>query len=125
DQAVVADGQGTYASAGPTAPVPADELVVAAVLTSSEPVFATPGSSQMVPYVLDVRNGSASADLEDILSCAAGPEQGSLTLGATDTWHMVLATFRPAGASTTTTSPSSTTTTSPTPTSTTTSSTTT
>jgi len=97
DQAVVADGQGTSASAGPTAPVPADEsrLVVAAVLTSNQPVFATPGSSQMVPYVLDVRNGSASADLEDILSCAAGPQQGSLTLGATETWHMVLASFRP------------------------------
>jgi len=124
DQAVVADGQGTYASTGPTAPVPADELVVAAALTSGQPVFVTAGSSQMVPYVLDVRYGSASADLEDILSCAAGPQQGSLTFGATDTWHMVLATFKPAGASTTTTSPTSTTT-SPTPTSTATTSTTT
>src|SRR6266446_2216359 len=112
DQAVVADGQGTYASAGPTAPVPADELVVAAVLTSGQPVFVTPGSSQMVPYVFDVRYGSASADLEDILSCAAGPQQGSLTFGATDTWHMVLATFRPivAASSTTTLSPTTTTT---------------
>src|SRR5206468_1393683 len=104
DQAVVADGQGTSASAGPTATVPADELVVAAVLTSGQPVFATPGSSQTVPYVLDVRNGSASADLEDIVSCAAGPQQGNLTFGTTDTWHMVLATFRPiVTASTTTT----------------------
>ncbi len=112
DQAVVADGQGTYASAGPTAPVPADELVVAAVLTSGQPVFVTPGSSQMVPYVLDVRYGSASADVEDILSCAAGPQQGSLTFGTTDTWHMVLATFRPivAASSTTTLSPTTTTT---------------
>jgi len=104
DQEVVADGHGTSASAGPTAPVPAGELVVAAVLTSGQPVFATPGSSQTVPYVLDVRNGSASSDLEDILSCAAGPQQGNLTFGATDTWHMVLATFRPiVTASTTTT----------------------
>ena len=72
--------------------------------SSGQPVFATPGSSQMVPYVLDVRNGSASSDLEDILSCAAGPQQGNLTFGATDTWHMVLATFRPiVTASTTTT----------------------
>jgi len=112
DQAVVADGQGTYASAGPTAPVPADELVVAAVLTSGQPVFVTPGSSQMVPYVLDVRYGSASADVEDILSCAAGPQQGSLTFGTTDTWHMVLATFRPivAASSTTTLSPTTSTT---------------
>jgi len=112
DQAVVADGHGTYASTGPTAPVPADELVVAAALTSGQPVFVTPGSSQMVPYVLDVRYGSASADLEDILSCAAGPQQGSLTFGTTDTWHMVLATFRPivAASSTTTLSPTTTTT---------------
>jgi len=69
--------------------------VVAAVLTSGQPVFATAGSSQMVPCVLDVRNGSASADLEDILSCAAGPQQGSLTFDTPDTWHMVVATFRP------------------------------
>src|SRR5216117_1082893 len=105
DQAVVSDGHGTYASTAPTALVPAGELVVAAVLTSGQPVFATPGSSQMVPYVLDVRNGSASSDLEDILSCAAGPQQGSLTFGTTDTWHMVLATFHPivTASSTTTT----------------------
>ncbi len=95
DQAVVSDGHGTSASAGPTAPVAAGELVVAAVLTSGQPVFATAGSSQMVPYVLDVRNGSASSDLEDILSCAAGPQQGSLTFGTTDSWHMVVATFHP------------------------------
>jgi len=48
-----------------------------------------------VPYVLDVRNGSASADLEDILSGAAGPQQGSLTFDTPDSWHMVVATFRP------------------------------
>jgi len=136
DQAVKADGQGTYASTAPTALVPAGELVVAAVLTSGQPVFATPGSSQMVPYVLDVRNGSASSDLEDILSCAAGPQQGSLTFGTTDTWHMVLATFHPivtASSTTTTTttlpptttSTSSTTTAPPTTTSTTTSTSTT
>ena len=103
DQAVVSGGQGTDVSAGPTAPVPAGELVVAAVLTSSEPVFATPGSSQTVPYVLDVRNGSASTDLEDILSSAAGPQQGSLTLGTPDTWQMLLATFRTIGTASSTT----------------------
>src|SRR5437899_6221685 len=75
----------------------------------------------MLTSVFVVRDGSASAALAGILSCAAGPQQASLTFGATDTWHMVLATFKPlAGASTTTTSPTSTTTTSPTPTSTTT-----
>ncbi|TMB07235.1 MAG: fibronectin type III domain-containing protein, partial [Deltaproteobacteria bacterium] len=58
DQAVVAQGVGNYASVGPTSSVPAGELVVAAVLTGGQPRWATPGSSQMVPYLLDVQNGS-------------------------------------------------------------------
>src|SRR5207248_2211280 len=67
DQATIAHGAGTYASVGPTASVPAGELVVAAVLTGGQPGSVTPGSSQMVPYVLDVQNESAASDLEDIL----------------------------------------------------------
>src|SRR5207245_4492485 len=112
DQAVVAQGVGNYASVGPTSSVPAGELVVAAVITGGQPRWATPGSSQMVPYLLDVQNGSDASDLEDILSSADGPQEGSLTLGTATNWYMVLATFKPAGATTTTS------TTSPTPTST-------
>jgi len=104
DQALVSQGTGTYASVGPTAPVPAGELVVAAVLTGGRPGWATPGSSPSVPYLLDVHNGSDASDLEDILSSAAGPQQGSLTLGAATNWYMVLATFRSTAPSTTTTS---------------------
>src|SRR5438874_446843 len=95
DQALVAQGVGTDASAGPTASVPAGELVVAAVITGGQPGYAIPGRIQMVPYVLDVQNGSASSDLEDILSGAGGPQAGSLTLGTATNWYMVLATFRP------------------------------
>src|SRR5213076_1224671 len=88
-----------------------------------------PGSSQRVPYLVDAHNGSDASDLEDILSSAAGPQQGGLTLGLSTNWYMALATFRPAGAGpTTTTSPGVTTTsttTSPTPTTTTTSTSTT
>ncbi len=94
DQAVVSQGVGTYATVGPTAPVPAGELVVAAVITGGQPGSATAGSSQMVPYLIDVQNGSASSDLEDILSSAGGPQEGSLTLGSATNWYMVLATFR-------------------------------
>src|SRR5204863_7226712 len=93
--------------------VPAGELVVAAVLTGGRPRWATPGSSQMVPYLIDVQNGSDASELEDILSSADGPQEGSLALGTATNWNMVLATFRPAGASTTTTRPASTTTTRP------------
>src|SRR5213594_2725324 len=95
DQAVVSQGVGTYATVGPTASVPAGELVVAAVITGGQPGSATAGSSQMVPYLIDVQNGSASSDLEDILSSADGPQEGSLTLGSATNWYMILATFRP------------------------------
>ena len=107
DRAVIAQGVGTDASAGPTTPVPAGELVVASVLTAGQPAWATPGSSQTVPFVLDVQNGSASTDLEDILSSAAGPQEASLTLGTATNWYMVLATFFPP----TTANPTTTTTT--------------
>src|SRR5439155_1185992 len=80
DQAVVSEGTGTHASVGPTASVPAGKLVVAAALTGGQPASALPGSNQRVPYVLDVRNGSASSLLEDILSSAEGPQEGTLTL---------------------------------------------
>src|SRR3989454_5439318 len=95
DQAVVSQGVGTYANVGPTPPIPAGELVVAAVITGGQPGSATAGSSQMGPYLIDAQNGSASSDLEDILSSAGGPQEGSLTLGSATNWYMVLATFRP------------------------------
>src|SRR5947199_8510962 len=95
DQAVVSGGVGTYATAGPTAPVPAGELIVAALITGGRPGSATPGSSQMVPYLIDAQNGSASSDLADILSSAGGPQEGSMTLGSATNWYMMLATFRP------------------------------
>src|SRR5947199_10184069 len=82
DQAVVSGGVGTYATAGPTAPVPAGELIVAALITGGRPGSVTAGSSQMVPYLIDAQNGSASSDLADILSSAAGPQEGSPTLGS-------------------------------------------
>src|SRR6266516_3445321 len=72
DQVAVSQGVGTYATVGPTAPIPAGELVVAAVITGGQPGSAAAGSSQMVPYLIDAQNGSASSDLEDILASAAG-----------------------------------------------------
>ena len=121
DQAAVSQGTGTYATVGPTATVPAGELVVAAILTGGQPGSAAAGSSQKVPYLIDAQNGSASSDLEDILSSAAGPQEGNLTLGSASNWVMVLATFQSTAGSTTTTS----TTTPPTTTSTSTTTTTT
>src|SRR5438094_885724 len=104
DQAAVSQGTGTYATLGPTATVPARQLVVAAILNVGQPGSAAAGSSQRVPYLIDAQNGSASSDLEDILSSAAGPQEGSLTLGSASNWVMVLATFQSTTGSTTTTS---------------------
>ena len=125
DQAVVSQSTGTYPTAGPTAPVPAGELVVAAVLTGGQPGSAAAGSSQRVPYLIDAQNGSASSDLEDILSSAAGPQEGNLTLGSASNWVMMLATFQSTTGSTTTSTTTPPTTTSTSTTTTTTRSTTT
>src|SRR5207247_1161664 len=105
DQAVVSQGTGTYATVGPTATVPAGELVVAAILTGGQPGSAAAGSSQKVPYLIDAQNGSASSDLEDILSSAAGPQEGNLTLGSASNWVMVLATFQSTHTTATTPAP--------------------
>ena len=96
DQAVVNRGSGATPTGGTTAAVPAGELAVAGLITGGQPGTIIPGTSQQVPYVVDVQNGSASADMEDILSTAAGTQTASDTLGVGSDWYMVVATFRPA-----------------------------
>jgi Fibronectin type III domain len=96
DQAVVDSGSGATPAGGTTAAVPAGELALAGLITGGQPGTIVPGSSQQVPYVVDVQNGSASADIEDILSTAAGTQTASDILGADSDWYMVVATFRPA-----------------------------
>ena len=96
DQAVVDSGSGATPAGGTTGAVPAGELAVAGLITGGQPGTIVPGTSQQVPYVVDVQNGSASADMEDILSTAAGTQTASDTLGAGSDWYMVVATFRTA-----------------------------
>ena len=50
-----------------------------------------------MPYAVDVQNGSASADVEDILSTAPGVQSAGATLGAGSDWYMIVAAFRPLG----------------------------
>jgi hypothetical protein len=96
DQAVVDTGNGTAVTGGTTAAAPAGELAIAGLITGGQPGTITAGSSQQVPYVIDVQNGSGSADMEDILSTAAGTQTASNALGSGSDWYMVVATFRPA-----------------------------
>ncbi|MGZ4569677.1 MAG: beta strand repeat-containing protein [Blastococcus sp.] len=96
DQAAVGYSTGTTVIGGPTAATPAGDLVIAAVITGGQPGNITPGSSLGIPYVVDVQNGSASADLEDILSGAAGPQSEHATLGTNGGGsYTVVAAFRP------------------------------
>ena len=96
DQAVPDSGSGATVTGATTGAVPAGELVVAGLITGGQPGTIAPGTSQQVPYVVDVQNGSASADMEDVLSTAAGTQTASDILGVGSDWYMVVATFRAA-----------------------------
>ncbi len=93
--AVVGYGNAAAISMGPTASVPSGDLVIGATITAGQPGSIQSGTSQGVPYVMDVQNGSASASLEDILATAAGPQTATETLGAVSTSYTVVAAFTP------------------------------
>jgi len=99
--AVAAVGFGTAAavSMGPTSSVPNGDLLIGATITSGQPGSVVPGSSQGVPFSTDVQNGSASANLEDILATAAGPQSATETLGSASTSYTIVAAFSTATAS--------------------------
>ena len=97
DQAVVNSGTGSQVTGGSTASVPAGELLIAGLITGGQPGTIAPGASQNVPLAVNVQNGSASADMEDILSTAPGAQTAGAALGVGSDWYMVVATFRPLG----------------------------
>ena len=79
----------------------ADRTVSARPATShprsaaGQPGSILPGTSQGVPFVVDVQNGSASSTVEDILATATGPQTATATLGAASTSYTVVAAFKP------------------------------
>jgi hypothetical protein len=93
--AVVGHGSTTAIGMGPTTSVPANDLVIGATITAGQPGSVVAGSSQGVPYVVDVQNGSASSSLEDILASAAGSQTARATLGAASASYTVVAVFKP------------------------------
>jgi Bacterial Ig-like domain (group 3)/Putative Ig domain len=97
--AVVGIGSSAAVSMGPTASVPSGDLLIGATLTSGQPGSVVAGSSQGVPFSMDVQNGSASANLEDILATAAGPQSATETLGSASTAYTVVAVFSTTAAS--------------------------
>jgi len=92
--ATVGHGSTADISVGPTASVPANDLVIGATITAGQPGSIVAGGSQGVPYVVDVQNGSASSSLADILASAAGPQTATAALGAASAYYTVVAAFK-------------------------------
>ncbi|HLI41153.1 MAG TPA: choice-of-anchor Q domain-containing protein [Streptosporangiaceae bacterium] len=94
DQTAVAKGNSASADSGPTASVSAGELVVGAILTGGSPGTVTPGSTQGQVFTMRSQTGSGSADLEDVLVCAAGAQDARASFSAATDWYAVVAVFR-------------------------------
>jgi hypothetical protein len=105
DQAVAAHGSGTSADSGATAAVGAGELVVGGIITGGSPGTVTPGSSQGKPFTMLAQTSGGSADLEHVLSSAAGTQDATATLGTATDWYAMAAVFHPYGAATDTQAP--------------------
>jgi len=82
--------------AGPTANVPAGDLVFGAELTGGQPATFTVGSTQGVPFTKRAINSdSGAAGVEDVLSGAAGGQNSSFTISSPTDWYSVVAVFTP------------------------------
>ena len=95
DQTAVAKGTSTTVDSGPTASVAAGELVFGAIITGGQPGTVTPGSSQGQTFVMRSQTSSGSADVEDVLTGAAGAQDARATFGSSTDWYAVVATFKP------------------------------
>lgn len=82
--------------AGPTANVPAGDLVFGGELTGGQPATFTVGSTQGVPFTQRAINSdSGAAGVEDVLSGAAGSQNSSFTISSPTDWYSVVAVFTP------------------------------
>jgi chitodextrinase len=97
-QAVAASGSGTSVDSGATGATGAGELVVGGIITGGSPGTVTPGSSQGKPFTMLAQTSAGSADLEHVLSSAAGTQDATATLGTATDWHAMAAVFHPYGA---------------------------
>ena len=93
DQAAAASGNSTSVATGATATVGAGELVVGGIVTGGSPGTVTPGSSQGQPFVMGTHTSVGSADLEYIVSSAAGTQQSTATFTSATDWHAGVAVF--------------------------------
>jgi len=97
DQAVAAKGNSTSVDSGPTGAAGAGELVIGGIITGGSPGTVTPGSSQGKPFAIRAQTSSGSADIEDVLSSAAGAQDARATFGSATDWYAAAAVFHPYG----------------------------
>ncbi len=102
DQVAVAKGNSTTVDSGPTGSIGAGELVVGGILTGGSPGTVTAGSSQGQNFTMLTQTTGGSANLEDILSGAAGTQDARATFSTATDWYAVAATFHTFGSGNTT-----------------------
>jgi fibronectin type 3 domain-containing protein len=95
DKAVVAKGVGTAVDSGATAATGASELVVGGIITGGSPGGVTPGTTQGQAFTMRAQRSSGSVDIEDVLSSAAGTQNGRATLHNATDWYAMGAVFHP------------------------------
>lgn len=93
-EASAAAGSSTI-DAGPTPPVPSGDLVFAAEVTGGLPGGVTPGVTAGKQLTLRSVDDSGSAACADVLSSAPGGQHARFTLGQSNDWYAVVATFDP------------------------------
>src|SRR3989475_6993227 len=93
DQIAAARDVGTAVDTGATAAVDAGELVFAALVTGGDPGSVTPGSSVGVPYTARAQTSNGSSYEADLVSSAAGAQDGTATLASATDWYAVCAVF--------------------------------
>jgi hypothetical protein len=82
--------------AGPTANVPAGDLVFGGELCGGQPATFTVGSTQGVPFAeRAINSDSGAAGVEDVLSGAAGGQSSNFTISSPTDWYSVVAVFTP------------------------------
>ena len=91
DQAMTAKGNSTSVNSGATAAVAAGELVVGGIVTGGSPGNVTAGPG----FTMQTMTSGESADLEDILQSAAGPQSATATFSSATDWYAVVAVFKP------------------------------
>jgi chitodextrinase len=97
DQVAAAKGNSATVDSGPTGAVGAGELVVGGILTGGSPGTVMAGTSQGQSFALRAQTSGQSANLEDILSSAAGAQDARATFSSATDWYAVAATFHPYG----------------------------